>query len=407
MNQKPALTFALLGLLAEGERYGYDLKRQVDREFAPFWQIDYAQLYRSLARFTREGWVQVRVEPGRGGPARKVYSLTTDGRAAFARWLIAPTAARDEFLVKACLASTTGLPFASPPQARGQAWEEKRAGWLAALQIAREVGDGPGWVMADTALRDMEVARAALDLCEAMRSVDPAGHAVAPAPLLISGSDDPLLARLVRQSHASIQVVGSLGGLLALSRREADVAGIHMLDMDTGEYNVPYVRRLLPEDELILVNLAFRENGLLLAPGNPKNIRTLRDLMRPGVRLMNRSPGAGTRLLLALRLRAAQIDPHSLRDWDRAVGTHAAVAAAVSSGAADAGPGLRAIAAEWGLEFVSLGEERFDLVVPRREFDSPRVQSLLDAMHDQEFRRAAAGLAGYDLSQSGRVIARI
>ncbi|MDE3089402.1 MAG: substrate-binding domain-containing protein, partial [Chloroflexota bacterium] len=201
--------------------------------------------------------------------------------------------------------------------------------------------------------------------------------------------------------------VGSLGGLLALAQHQADVAGIHLRDAETGEYNTPFVKHLLPEDEIILVNLAYRENGLMLARGNPQNIRGVRDLTRRGIRFINRPRGTGTRLLLYSKLRAARINPHSLRDWERTVTTHDAVAAAILTGAADVGPGLRAVAVEGGLDFIPLGEERYDLAIPQVDFESPRLQPLLTALHSAEFRRAAASFQGYDLAHSGRVVARV
>ncbi len=402
-------TYGLLGLLTSGEHYGYELKRLVDQEFTPFWRIDFAQLYRSLAKFTRAGWVKARREPGEGGPERKVYALTPRGRAAFEAWLAEPAGDRDEFLVKVRLAGMAGVPAASLLEAQEKVWEETRTGWVEARRAARESGDRGRLVMADAVLRDIETSRAAFQMCQAtlptaLLSYRPAS---APLPLLITGSDDPLLSRLAEHAHAFSQVVGSLGGLLALSRGETDVAGVHLLDVETGEYNVPFVKHLLPEDQLVLVNLAFRENGLLLAPGNPKRIRTLHDLARPNVRFINRARGTGTRLLLATRLRAAHLDPHSLKDWERTVGTHEAVAAAIRTGAADVGPGLRAVAVEWGLDFIPLGEERFDLVVKQEEFGSPRVQPLFEALHGKEFRREASALQGYDLARSGKVIARV
>ena len=195
--------------------------------------------------------------------------------------------------------------------------------------------------------------------------------------------------------------------MIALHERRAHLAGIHLLDADTGEYNVSYVKHLLPEQRVVLVNVAWREQGLLLAAGNPKGIRGLRDLTRRDVRLVNRQAGAGTRLLLRQRLHQARIDPQRIRGYERELPTHAAVAAAIAAGAADAGPGVRAAAQAHGLDFLPLGEERYDLAIPREVFESRRLRPLLELLHDTAFRREAAQFAGYDVARMSRVVAAV
>ncbi|HEX9074673.1 MAG TPA: substrate-binding domain-containing protein [Anaerolineae bacterium] len=401
-------TFALLGLLLDGERHGYDLKHAVDRDFAPFWRIDYAQLYRSLAKMKRSGWIQSRVETGSAGPDRKMYRLAPRGRQVFEEWLQSPTSDRDEFFVKLRLANAAGLSIDPLVAAQRSALEEERAVRQRTLHAARDAGDAGRIVLADAAFRETEAALTALHL---WTNVAPASGRtalpVAPGNVVITGSDDPLLTFLAQLSGTSATAVGSLTGLLILARHEADMAGVHLLDLETGEYNIPFVKHLMPEDSTVLVNLALRENGLMIARGNPKHIRGVRDLIRGDVHLINRQRGAGTRLLLYSKLRAARIDPRSLPDWEHAVSTHEAVAAAVVTGHADAGPGLEAIAAEWDLDFIPLGEERFDLVVLQTVLDSGRLQPVLDAVHSPTFRRRGAELQGYDLARSGRVVARI
>ena len=401
-------TFPLLGLLVKGARYGYELKRIVDEEYAPFWRIDFAQLYRSLAKMTRAGWVSAQIEPGEGGPDRKVYTLTAAGRAEFDRWLAEPVKERDEFLVKLRLASAVNAPIARLLEEQRPKFETERATRAESHRVARNAGDAGRLVFADAALRETEIALAVLDLSAALTpTARRAAKQSVERPLIIMGSDDPLLSHLAHAIHASSRSVGSIGGLLALSQRQADIAGIHLLDTQTGEYNVPFVRHLLPEDDSMLINLAVRENGLMIARGNPKKIRSVRDLTRKNVRFLNRQRGAGTRLLLHTRLRAARIDPRSLPDWERTVSTHYAVAEAITVGAVDVGPGLRAVAEKHGLDFVSLGDERYDLVIPRSEFTSTRVRPILDALASKEFRRLAESLSGYDLAHTGKVVARV
>ncbi len=400
--------FALLGLLNDGERHGYDLKHAVDQDFAPFWKIDFAQLYRSLAKMKRSGWIQSHVEPGAGAPDRKMYRLTPRGRKVLAEWLHEPTSDRNEFFVKLRLANAAGISIDPLVVAQREALETERAARLQTLHSARDAGDAGRIVLADAAFRETEAALTALNLWTKVAPI--AGTTATPAPtgnIIITGSDDPLLSYLAQLSGTSATPVGSLTGLLILARREADIAGVHLLDLETGEYNVPFVKHLMPEDSTVLINLAIRENGLMVARGNPKHIRGVRDLTRTDIHMINRQRGAGTRLLLYSKLRAAHIDPHILPEWEHVVSTHEAVAAAIATGHADAGPGLEAIASEWDLDFIPLGEERYDLVTLQGVFDSGRLQPVFDAVHSAIFRHKGAELQGYDLASSGRVVARI
>jgi putative molybdopterin biosynthesis protein len=238
-------------------------------------------------------------------------------------------------------------------------------------------------------------------------------RAAAEATALVAvGSDDPLLdliGRLATGRHPelrfSAEAAGSIAGLVALRDQRAHLAGIHLLDVDSGEYNVPFVKHVLPEEPIILIHLARREQGLMVAPGNPKEIRRLRDLSRPGVRMINRQRGAGTRLLLHHRLRKARVDPQAIAGYTGEAPTHSAVAAAITAGAADVGPGIRAVAQAWGLEFIPLGYERYDLAIPRTVFDSKRVRPLLEVMHQKSFRQTAEAMSGYDVSRMSDIVA--
>jgi putative molybdopterin biosynthesis protein len=225
------------------------------------------------------------------------------------------------------------------------------------------------------------------------------------ATLRIAGSDDPLFAWLTRELGFTTQIVGSYGGIWALQRRDADAATLHLQDADTHEYNAPFVRHLLPEGDWVLVNIAWRENGLIVARGNPRRIRGVRDLARRSVRIVNRQRDAGTRVLLMRELRRAGIDPASISGVERCVATHGAVADMIALGLADAGPGLRAAAAARGLDFVPLAPERYDIAFPREVFDSRPAQELFDALSSRAFHDEAARLQGYDLRDCGRVVA--
>lgn len=401
-------THALLGLLIHGERHGYDLKQRVDSDFVPFWRIDFAVLYRSLAKMKRRGWIVSRAGPASGGPVRKMHELTPKGRLVFEEWLQARVGDANEFFVKLRLANSAGIAIDSLVGSQRQMLEDERGARQKILHAARDAGDAGRIVLADAAFRETEAALTALNLWTNATPTDQRrGKQATPGHIVITGSDDPLLSFVAQTSGTSATAVGSLTGLLILSRHEADVAGVHLLDLETGEYNVPFVKHLMPEDATVLVNLALRENGLIVARGNPKEIHGVRDLTRSDIRFINRQRGAGTRLLLYGKLRRARVDPHALRHWENDVSTHEAVAAAIATGHTDVGPGLEAIAAEWDLDFIPLGQERYDLVTSQEVFESGRLDPLLAALGSAPFRQRGAESKGYDLSRSGRVVARI
>jgi putative molybdopterin biosynthesis protein len=198
--------------------------------------------------------------------------------------------------------------------------------------------------------------------------------------------------------------VGSLGGLIALARGEAHLAGSHLLDEQTGEYNVGYVRRHLAEvGGVVIVTLAGRVQGLIVPPGNPRRLQTLADLAQPGVQFVNRQRGSGTRVLLDYRLHQAAIAPRQIAGYEREEYTHLAVSAAVASGAADVGLGILAAARALDLEFVPLFNERYDLVIPRRHYESAALAPLLEIIRGAEFRTQVDALGGYDVSEMGNV----
>jgi len=229
--------------------------------------------------------------------------------------------------------------------------------------------------------------------------------------LVVLGSHDntlDLLATLLRRRDPRLRLssghVGSLGGLMALRQGRAHLGGSHMLDPETNTYNVPFIQRYLAGVPLKLINLAWRQQGLMLAPGNPKNIRAIKDLARPGVRFINRQRGAGTRLLLDFLLQEENLAAEAIQGYDREEYTHMAVAVNVFSGTADVGLGILAAAKALGLDFIPLLPERYDLVVPESTFGEARFQVLLAVMRSPEFQEAAAALGGYDLKDCGKII---
>ncbi|HUI90225.1 MAG TPA: molybdopterin biosynthesis protein [Anaerolineales bacterium] len=198
--------------------------------------------------------------------------------------------------------------------------------------------------------------------------------------------------------------VGSQGGLVALRRGEAHLAGSHLFDPRTGEFNISYIREYMPDIPVKVVALARREQGLLLRRGNPKGINSLGDLSRPAVRFVNRQRGAGTRVLLDYHLSRMGISPEMIQGYNQEEYTHLGVAAAVASGRADCGLGIAAAAEALDLDFIALFQERYDLVVPKKHADNELLAPLFGLLTGDAFRGAVSKLKGYDVSVMGTVI---
>lgn len=229
--------------------------------------------------------------------------------------------------------------------------------------------------------------------------------------LVVLGSHDntlDLLATLLRRRDPRLRLssghIGSLGGLMALRQGRAHLGGTHLFDPETNTYNIPYIQRYLTGVPLKLINLAWRQQGLMVAPGNPKGIRTIPDLTRPEARFINRQRGAGTRLLLDHLLQEHGLDPRRIQGYEREEYTHMAVAVNVHSGTADVGLGILAAARALGLDFIPLTPERYDLVVPEATFNDARFQTLLAVVRSPEFHQAALALGGYDLKDCGQIV---
>jgi putative molybdopterin biosynthesis protein len=198
--------------------------------------------------------------------------------------------------------------------------------------------------------------------------------------------------------------VGSLGGLLALQRGETHIAGTHLLDPETGTYNIPDIKKTIPQVPVVLVHLAQREQGILVRRGNPKSIAGLHDLSRKDCRFVNRQPGSGTRVLLDYELKRLRIDPASIRGYEREEFTHMAVGVAVASGLADAGLGVRAAAQALGIDFIPLANEQYDLLCLRRFYESGRGVQLMEIIRSKSFKAAVSSLGGYNPVMAGEVL---
>ena len=228
--------------------------------------------------------------------------------------------------------------------------------------------------------------------------------------LVVTGSHDlalELLARRYRESGAGpsmwIVPLGSLDGLIALRQGLGHLAGCHLYDAETGDYNLPYVKHLFPGETMALITLAFREQGLIVKEGNPLGLRGLADVAAKGARLMNRPRGSGTRLWLDRALADEGLRPEDIAGYGDEVSTHTEVAHSVATGQADVGVGILAAARAEGLGFVPLFRERFELVLYERDRERSEFVTLVDLMASQRFREEAEALGGYDLSQCGQV----
>lgn len=219
-----------------------------------------------------------------------------------------------------------------------------------------------------------------------------------------------LLANSLKKKYLKLSLssahVGSMGGLMALKKGEAHIAGTHLLDEETGEYNVSSIKRFLSDRRIILVNLVYREQGLLVLKGNPKNIKGFEDLTRDDVVFINRQAGAGTRLLTDKHLRECRIKPEDVKGYEREEYTHMGVASAVLTGIADTGLAILASAKALGLDFIPVAKERYDLAVPFEFYDTEMIRAVLSIIReDNEFRDiVVAKLGGYDVSDMGKVM---
>ena len=229
--------------------------------------------------------------------------------------------------------------------------------------------------------------------------------------LLVIGSHDSTLDvidSMLRRTHPRFRLtsahVGSLGGLLALSRGQCHLAGSHLLDEATGEYNRQAIREHLKGTPCLLVHLADREQGFIVLPGNPRNITKFEDLLREDVSFINRQRGSGTRVLLDYELKKRGILPTKVRGYRDEEYTHMNVAAAVLSGRADCALGVRSAAVALGLDFIPVGVEQYDLVAAKTWADDERMQALLEVIRSAEFRETVTAMGGYDASRSGEIL---
>jgi molybdenum cofactor synthesis domain-containing protein len=204
--------------------------------------------------------------------------------------------------------------------------------------------------------------------------------------------------------HLSSSNVGSMGGLMAIRRGQTHLAGSHLLDTETGDYNFSYIQRYLPGVPVRVVQLARRAQGLLVRPGNPKRIQDVSDLLRPDVAFINRQGGSGTRILLDYQLQQLGLDATRIQGYDQEEFTHMAVAVNVLSGRADAGMAIYASARALRLDFIPVAEERYDLIIPETCWEDAKIRQVLDIIVSPSFRRMVEDMGGYDVREAGKVM---
>ncbi len=228
--------------------------------------------------------------------------------------------------------------------------------------------------------------------------------------LHFAGSHDPTLAwmathfsEIIPQFHLQLSFSGSLAGLFALAEGRADLSGCHLWDQESDTYNDPYVRRVLPGRRVALLTLAHRRLGLMVPYGNPLGLRGLDDLARPGLNFINRQTGSGTRVWLDVALRKAGVPVEHILGYDRECMTHFEVAAAVASNKADVGFGLESAARSYGLDFVYLVRECYDLVIPDANMPLESIHRLSAWLSSSLARKTIAGFGGYEVEETGRL----
>jgi len=210
-----------------------------------------------------------------------------------------------------------------------------------------------------------------------------------------------LLGKFYPPIFFSSHPVGSLGGILAIKNGICHMAGLHLLDPETGEYNFPYLRHYLKGIAVRVIHLVYREQGLIVQRGNPKGMKGLEDLLRKDITFINRQKGSGTRILLDHTLKTLLLEPSQIQGYEKEEYTHMAVASTVASGIADAGLGILPAARAMDLDFIPIAKERYDLVIPSIHFEDEKIQRVIETIRSNEFKKMVSQMGGYDVSRTG------
>lgn len=229
--------------------------------------------------------------------------------------------------------------------------------------------------------------------------------------LVVIGSHDPLLDEVADMMHRedtnvymSSTHVGSMGGIMAIRRGEAHAAGCHLLDTETGKYNVSFLKKYFPNGGIRLVRCVGRQQGLMIAKGNPLGIHDFADIAKDGVRYVNRQKGSGTRVLMDYLCQEHHVDPDHIYGYEREELTHTSVAAQIANGSADAGMGIYSAAKLYDLEFLPICIEEYDLIIPDHAWGTSVVQQLITTLKSPAFKEKMLSMGGYTVDQPGEII---
>ena len=228
--------------------------------------------------------------------------------------------------------------------------------------------------------------------------------------LMMIGSHDLAVDKLINQIkknkenfELNIQSVGSMSGLVSLKRGECQLAGAHLLEPETGEYNISYINDLFKNEKMAVINLVHREQGLMVKKNNPKRLNDINSLKDENVKFINRQRGSGTRVLLDYLLKTNNIDKTNIKGYDKEELTHMGAAVQVAEGTADAALGIRAAASAVGLDFIPIKKEKYDIILKKKSLEDPRIKRLIKIIKSSPFQKAVKELKGYDLKNSGEI----
>ena len=231
--------------------------------------------------------------------------------------------------------------------------------------------------------------------------------------IVITGSHDntlDILADQIKEVSCDISVssshVGSMGGLMAIKKGACHMAGAHLLDPEDGSYNISYIKKYLPDQKVWIINLVMRDQGLIVAKTNPKNIQSIEDLKDKRLQFINRQPGSGTRILFDYKLKSLGLSIHDIQGYENDEYTHMSVAVSVLSGRVDAGLGIHAAARALDLDFIPIVTEEYDLIIPDRFYKTQKIQTLLKIIHTKKFQDRIQSLGGYSIQKTGELIYR-